>query len=217
MKLSTLRGATARTLTLALAATISLTLAACGGGGVGSKAQYTIAGTLSGLTNPGLVLASNGQTDSPAAGDVTFAFAKTIDYGEEFNVLVQTNPDHQTCTVGADGNSSAGHTVAIDATVTCVQNSYYVGGTISGLTVAGLILGNGTATTLTPVVDATTFTMPSLVNDGASYGITVLANPVGLTCTVANGTGIMGGTLITGIANNGTATTNVVVTCVPNT
>lgn len=209
MKSSYLRSAAALLLTLSLAA--------CGGGGIGGKAQYTIQGTISNLSNSGLVLSSNSMTVAPAAGDTTFTFPKTIDYGTEFNVIVATQPNHMTCTPGYDANSSAGHTVAIDATITCVQNSYYVTGTISGLTVAGLILGNGSATTLTPIAAATTFQMPDLVNDGVSYGITVLAQPTGLTCTVSNGSGTVGGSNITGITNGGLATTAVVVTCVPTT
>jgi len=185
---------------------LTLSLAACGGSSLGGTAQYTIQGTISNLTNSGMVLASNGQTVSPAAGDTTFTFPNTIDYGVEFNVLVQTQPNHMTCSVGADGNSSAGHTIAIDATVACVQNTYTVGGTISGLSVAGLVLGNGSATTYTPVAADTTFTMPDVVADGTSYGITVLVQPTGLTCTVANGTGVMGSAAIA----------NVAVTCVAN-
>ncbi len=43
------------------------------------------------------------------------------------------------------------------------------------------------------------------VLDGAPYGITVLTQPPGLVCTVANGIGVMGEVDIS----------NIVVTCVP--
>jgi hypothetical protein len=85
--------------------------------------------------------------------------------------------------------------------VSCAQNRYTVGGTISGLTVAGLELTNGsTPGTVLPAQDATTFVFPSTVADGESYGVTVLKQPAGLTCTVSNGTRVMGEQAVTDIA-----------------
>jgi hypothetical protein len=178
---------------------LTTALAACG-----SKASYDVSGTLVNLTNSGLVLANNGDTVSPAAGATAFTFPNEVDYGTSYDITVQTQPNHMTCTV-TYGSGSAGHTVEIAATVTCVQNSYTVGGTISGMTVAGLVLANG-SDTLTLAADATTFTMSTAVYDGATYGITVLTQPDGLTCTVANGTGLMAEA----------AVTDVTVTCVAN-
>jgi hypothetical protein len=191
-----------KSLSLRTIAALLLTtgLAACG-----SKASYDVSGTLVNLTNSGLVLANNGDTVSPAAGATSFTFPNEVDYGTSYDITIQTQPNHMTCTV-TYGSGSAGHTVEIAATVTCVQNSYAVGGTISGLSVAGLVLSNG-SDTLTPAAEATTFTMPTAVYDGATYGITVLTQPTGLTCTVANGTGLMGAA----------AVTNIAVTCVANT
>lgn len=194
MKLSCLRPLGALLLTLGLAA--------CGG-----KASYDVSGTIVGLNNNGLVLANGGDTVSPAAGATSFTFAKRIDYGTDYNITFQKQPAHMTCTING-GSGSAGHYVSIDAIVTCGQNAYTLGGTITGLTADNLVLINGN--TQTPITkDSKTFTLNGTVADGTSYGISVLTQPTGLTCSVVPGTGT--GTM--GEAN----VTTVQVACNPAT
>lgn len=174
---------------------LTVGLAACGG-----KASYDVSGTISGLSNAGLVLANGGDTVSPAVGATTFTFPKRIDYGTNYTITVKTPPAHMNCTVSG-GTGSAGLYVSIEAFVSCQQNTYTVGGTITGQTVDGLVLGNGsTATPLTVAKATATFVMPDAVADGSAYGISVITNPVGQTCNVATnpstglstGVGIMG-------------------------
>lgn len=184
----------------AFAGALALVLAACGG-----KEQYTIQGTIEGLTENGLVLSTGGQTVSPAAGATTFAFPNTIDYGETYKVAVNTQPRHLTCDVYRD-EGTAGQMASIQIFVDCNRNQYTLGGTVSGLTVDGLVLANGTSGgTVTINKNATTFVFPVTVKDGATYGVTVLTQPAGLVCTVANGVGTMGEAKVA----------NVVVTCAP--
>ena len=175
MKLSCLRPLAALLLTLGLAA--------CGG-----KASYDVSGTITGLSNEGLVLANGSDTLPRPAGSTTFTFNKRIDYGTEYNITVLTQPAHMNCSVSG-GSGSAGHYLSIDALVTCSQNAYKVGGTVSGLTVDGLVLINGNTTT-NIVKDSTAFTMNGSVAYGSSYGISVFTQPTGLVCKVAPGTGI---------------------------
>ncbi len=175
MKLSCLRPLAALLLTLGLAA--------CGG-----KASYDVSGTITGLSNEGLVLANGSDTLPRPAGSTTFTFNKRIDYGTDYNITVLTQPAHMNCSVSG-GSGSAGHYLSIDALVTCNQNAYKVGGTVSGLTVDGLVLINGNTTT-NIVKDSTAFTMNGTVAYGSSYGISVFTQPTGLVCKVAPGTGI---------------------------
>ena len=174
MKLSCLRPLAALLLTLGLAA--------CGG-----KASYDVSGTISNLNNDGLVLANGGDTLPVPAGKTAFTFSKRVDYGTDYNLTVQTQPAHMTCGISG-GSGSAGHYINISAAVTCAQNTYSVGGTISGLTVDSLVLINGNATT-TVAKDATTFTMSPNVADGATYNVSVSSQPKGLLCVVQPGTG----------------------------
>jgi hypothetical protein len=209
---------------------LALGLAACGG-----KSSFTIGGvftttdgvTLSPLANSGLVLenSNNGDTVSVPAGATSFSFPKTINYGEGYTVVVKTQPNHQTCTpIPPTDTDSAGHTTSIKVIVECVQNSYFISGTITGLpttaTTLPLILTNGSNNTVftydptsTVAPLPPTFEFVTAVVDGASYGVTVLQNPTGFSCTVANGTGIINGV---GLANQAIAVTNVVVNCVPS-
>jgi hypothetical protein len=192
MKLSCLRPLAALLLTLGLAA--------CGG-----KASYDVSGTISGLNNEGLILANGSDTLPIPAGKTSFTFGKRIDYGTDYNITVKQQPAHMTCGIRG-GSGSAGHYINISAAVVCSQNSYSVGGTVSGLTVDGLVLINGN--TITAVTkDATAFTMAGSVNYGDPYGISVSVQPKGLLCVVQPGTG--GGTM--GEAN----VTTVKIACNP--
>lgn len=195
-----------------LAMALALVLAACGGG----KATFTVGGYVSGLVYNGLVLSTNGQTTSvaPAAtiatdpnATATFTFPKQLEYGDEYDVIVATQPAHQTCTVSTwYQHDTAGRLATIDIPVSCTMNAFLIGGTISGLTADGLVLTNGsTGGTFSAASGATVFTMPTTVVYGTTYGVTVLKQPTGLFCSVSNGAGTMGDASVTSIA----------VTCVP--
>lgn len=181
---------------LSLVLTCAIGLAACGG-----YTGLTLGGSVSGLTNSGLVLANGGNTVSVPANATSYAFPNQVDVGSSFHVTIQSQPQHMTCLV-TDITGTVGTTATSNINVACGQNSYTVGGTISGLTADGLVLINGTDA-LTVAASATAFTMPSKVPDGSVYGITVLTQPTGLTCSVTNGTAYMGAA----------AVTNVQVTC----
>ncbi|OYO31136.1 hypothetical protein [Janthinobacterium sp. PC23-8] len=188
---------------------LTVGLAACGG-----KASYDVSGTISGLNNAGLVLANGGDTVSPPVGATTFTFPQRIDYGTDYNITVKTPPAHMNCAVSG-GTGSAGRYLSIQAAVNCQQNVYTVGGTISGQTVDGLVLGNGsTATPLTVAKATATFTMPTPVADGNSYGISVITHPAGQTCRVATNpaTGLSSGVGTMGEAN----VTSVNIVCTTN-
>ncbi|MRW93376.1 hypothetical protein GJ699_25635 [Duganella sp. FT80W] len=184
------------------------TLAGCGG-----KAQYVVGGTVTNLNTDGLVLVNNGGNDlTVAAGATSFAFSKEIDYGTTYNITVKTQPAHMTCSV-TSGNASAGYNVTIQAAVTCVQNTYTVGGQYSGVTAAAdgtartvTLINGSTGSTATVSSDTATsgdFVLSTYVADGAAYGVTVVTPTNGLTCTLENGTGVM----------HEAAVTNLLLTC----
>jgi 6-phosphogluconolactonase len=82
--------------------------------------------------------------------------------------------------------------------------TYTVGGSITGLTTAGLVLANGSDTTQ-PASGATAFTLPTALPTGTSYQVSVQAQPAGLTCSVQGANGSVGA------ADVG----NVAVSCTP--
>jgi RNase P/RNase MRP subunit p29 len=188
MKSSTLRTGVA----LACAAT----LAACGGG----NENLALGGQVYGLTKSGLVLEnlSNKSTVTVPAGSSTFVFEQLIASDENFEVVIKTQPTGAVCKLN-NGKGKSGSYSIYSIEVVCVTNTYNVGGTISGLTTPGLVIING-STRVDVVANTTTFTLPVKVADGSPYGITILTQPTGQTCAIANGTGTMGSTDINNVA-----------------
>jgi hypothetical protein len=188
----------------ALALALALGLAACGG-----KATFVVGGTVSGLLYPGLILVNGGSELAVPAGATTFAFPNQIDYGATYAVEIKANtqPLHQTCSV-LNGSDSAGRMASINIVVQCGLNAYSIGGSVAGLTTDGLVLTNGTSGgTVTIAKGATSYAFGTPVTYGNSYGVTVLTQPTGQTCTVANATGEMQDAAVTNI--NITCTTTI--------
>lgn len=197
MKLSILRPS------LLLAAILGVALAACGG-----KAQFDVGGPISGLVYSGLELTNvkNGEVLNVAAGSTTFKMTRSIDYGTEYDVRPTKQPLHQSCTIG-NGADTAGRMASINIGVFCTIAEYPIGGAITGLTAAGLVLVNGSTAgdQLAVAKDATTYAFPKPVPFDTTYGVVILTQPTGLKCTVANGVGKMGDA----------AVTNINIACVP--
>jgi hypothetical protein len=189
----------------AAALALLLALGACGG-----KSSFELAGNLVdslGVPKPlgssGLVLANGDQRLSVPVGATTFKFPNTISYGTEYAMTVSQQPRHMTCNFAGGAVGTAGRTATISATLICNQNAYPIGGVVNGLGSGTLVLVNGTDQ-LSVTTANLNFTMPATVPDGTVYGVTVLTQPAGQNCTVANGTDVMGEA----------PRNNIVVTCV---
>jgi len=66
--------------------------------------------------------------------------------------------------------------------------TYTIGGSVSGLTDAGLVLQNNGGDNLSVSANGS-FTFATPVAQGGAYAVGVLAQPTGQTCTVTNGSG----------------------------
>lgn len=165
---------------------LSLELAACGG-----YTTVDLGGSVTGLTTDGLVLANGNSTIAIPANATSYTFPDQIDDQGQYAITVQSQPSHLTCVVAHATGSATG--VAIDAAnVSCTLNTHTVGGTINGLSVDGLALANGSDTVGPLTAGSAGFTFPAKVSEGAVYGVAVLSQPPGLTCSVLNGTAVMG-------------------------
>ena len=162
---------------------------------------YSLSGTVSGLSTKGLVLAVDGSNVPVASGATSVALASGLAAGTAYTVTVQTQPSGQTCTV-ASGTGTIGSANVSNVVVTCAEQAFALGGSISGLNGSGLVLANGSDTLAVPA-NATTFTLPTQVAYTSSYNVKVAVQPAGLACAVTQGSGTMP-------AN---AVTDVVVTC----
>jgi hypothetical protein len=178
----------------AIAASL-LALVACGGDS--NAPPLNLSGTISGLTTSGLSLSAIGVNLEIKAGATSFNFGPIITQGYGYDVTAPDQPAGQLCTV-TNGSGIATANIS-NVVVTCSNETFNVGGTISGLTAAGLVLANGSDTLSVPA-GASSFTMPTAVAYGSDYKVTVTTQPTGLTCDVANGTGTVGADAVTNIA-----------------
>ena len=163
-----------------------------------SAQSHALGGTISGLNADGLVLANNGSSVTVNSGATQFAFPTLLPAGTPYSVSVQTAPSGYTCSV-ANGIGTMGTADISNVVVTCSTQAYTVGGTINGYTTSGLVLANGTSRIALPT-GATSFTMPVAVANTGSYAITIAAQPVGMSCSIRNGTGTVQNANVTNVA-----------------
>jgi hypothetical protein len=172
-----------------------------GGGGGGPAPTFAVGGSISGLTAGGLTLANGNDTVSPASGATSFQFSTKLSNATSYAVTVTQSPPALSCTV-SHGTGVINQAAPTDIAVTCVPVQYTLGGSISGLTFAGLVLANGNDS-VTVANGATSFAFATPLLNGASYSITVSQTPPALLCSVSNGTGSI----------NLASPTNISVTC----
>ena len=187
----------------ALACAVVLT--ACGG----DDGQLLLAGTISGVTKPGMVLMNNNGSEfevpvpSNGTGVTTFRFPELISSDDKYDVQVKSVPSNvnkDSCRYRYN-TGRAGFDVT-NIQISCDFKTQALGGTVSNLK-NELILVNGSDRVIVPA-GATTFAMAPVAQD-APYGVSILANPAGQSCTIANGVGTMGAADVN----------NVTVTCAP--
>ena len=156
-----------------------------------SSQAYVLGGTIAGLTQSGLVLANGPSYLAVNAGATGFTLPTPVAYSSGYSVSVLTQPSGLACSV-ANGSGTMPAAAVSNVTITCTDQPFSVGGTLSGLgSSSGLVLANGTDS-LTVSAGARTFVMPAKVAFGSAYAVQVQSNPAGLTCSVANGSGTIG-------------------------
>jgi len=180
----------------------AVALSACGG----SDGQLELGGTFQGVTKAGLVVTSSGQEKAitpPAdgSGQGRWAFNNLISTDDRYNVELKSKPSNvKDCTIENPSGRAGYHVYTVY--ITCELNRHGLSGTVSNLK-GNLVLVNG-SDRVTVAAGATEFKMTDIAED-SPYGVTVLEQPAGQTCTVSNGSGTVGPAAIT----------NVAVTCTP--
>lgn len=155
------------------------------------------------------MLQDNLGNDLSIGSNGSFVFTSAIAAGGAYSVTVKTQPTNvwQTCAVSnASGVVGATNVTAI--TVTCVTNTYAVGGAVSGLAGSGLVLENNSADDLA-IAHSGTFAFPILIASGKTYAVTVKSQPTlpNQTCTPTAASGTI----------TNAAVTNVAIPCTTNT
>lgn len=171
-------------------------LTGCSSASVSLARSFSIGGTITGL-NGAVVLQNNSGDNLTLTADGSFTFPTTIAEGSTYTVIVLTNPIIQTCTA-SNNTGTVGSANVTSVSVVCSTNSHSVGGTISGLSGA-IVLQNNATDNLTLTVDGS-FTFATNVAEASNYAVTVLTQPTGQVCSVANGSGAMGTANVTNVA-----------------
>jgi hypothetical protein len=162
---------------------------------------YSVGGTISGLVGTGLVLEDNGGNSLPVSANATTFTFTGAGAGTGYNVTVSTQPSTpvQNCVV-ANGSGTSSVNVT-NVSVTCTTTMYTIGGTVAGLTGAGLVLQDNGGNNLTVPANETSFTFATQLDSIQNYNVTVLTQPSTPTqnCTVSGGTGTAGPDLTIGV------------------
>jgi len=161
--------------------------------------NFSIGGTVSGLQGDGLVLQKNGADDIAIASNGRFTFQTQQASATDYTVTVRTQPVNpsQTCTIArATGKVGSGDVTNVD--VTCAVNTFAIGGTVTGLLGAGLVLSNNGGDDL-PVNADGTFQFGKKVASGGGFNVAVRTQPSNPTqaCTVGSPTGTVGNSDVT--------------------
>ena len=163
--------------------------AAVTGVAVTCSPTFTVGGSVTGLSATGLVLANGTDTVAVASGATGFMLPTTVVQGASYTITVQTQPIGEQCSLTNSTGTIAGANVT-NVAVACAAMSHSLGGTISGLPSAGLVLANG-SDTVSPAAGALAFTFATPVAEGGAYAVSVQTQPSGATCSVGSGTGTM--------------------------
>ena len=170
------------------------TLVACGGasgdsGGFGGsqpppRVKRYLGVQLNGVTQPGLVLQTNSGDELAVAENGIHYFNEEVPANDEYAITVKEQPAGQVCTV--NNGSGVAETDAMGS-VTCSSSAYTIGGQIAGLSAGNqIVLKNNGDDPL--IINANgQFTFHKSVAEGGSYRVTVVIQPAGQICSVANG------------------------------
>jgi hypothetical protein len=169
---------------------------------------YSIGGNVSGLApSTTVVLQNNGGNNLSVSANGPFTFSNQLASGAAYSVTVLTQPAGQTCTVtNGSGTVAAANVTNVGVDCVAAAATYTIGGTIAGLTGAGLKIENGPTRSASPASDATTFTLSDVVQTGFEYDVGISAQPAGQTCVILKSHGIV----------NNANVTNVDVRCIAN-
>jgi hypothetical protein len=197
------------------------------------------------LTTNGQDLPIHYTGDPKTPATINAVFPNGIEYGEIYTVVPKTTtasdgktvtvsyPQHQTCSpatgypIGLPITGTAGQLSKIQINYVCSINAYPLTGKVTGLRGTGLTLANGSGVATVSVspalgtdnqptgADITGLTLFS-VTFATTYGVTVLTQPTGQTCTISGGANGTGAGTMDQAAETAGGVSNFVISCVNN-
>jgi predicted SpoU family rRNA methylase len=168
---------------------------------------FTIGGTVSGLNTGASVTLLDNATDSlTVSTNGTFTFKTALATGAGYNVTIASQPSNETCTITNASGTVASANVS-NVSVSCVTNTFTIGGTVNGLNSGASVTLLDNATDSLTIITNGTFTFKTPLATGATYNVTLATQPTNETCTITNASGTVVSANIT----------NVSVSCATNT
>jgi trimeric autotransporter adhesin len=162
-------------------------------GGANNGGAFSLGGAVSGLTGAGLLLHNNG-VDLPVHSNGPFTFSGGLANGAAYDVTIGRQPRNPTqiCSVSNGSGVVAGAHIA-DVRITCSTRSHLIGGSVSGLTGAGLVLQLNGSSALA-ISSNGRFNFDTPLASGSEYHVTVRTQPSNPTqiCTVTGASGAVG-------------------------
>lgn len=153
---------------------------------------YTIGGSVTGLlSGHSLVLQDNGGNNLTVTASGSFNFTTPIASGLTYAATILNQPTGQSCSVTNGNGTVAGANIG-SISINCSGTSFNVGVGIRGLLSTAVVLQNNGADNLTLTANGV-FNFNTPLSSGATFAVTVLTQPDGLTCSFPGGSkGTMG-------------------------
>jgi len=168
---------------------------------------FTIGGTVSGLNTGASVTLLDNATDSlTVSTNGTFTFKTALATGAGYDVTIASQPSNETCTITNASGTVASANVS-NVSVSCVTNTFTIGGTVNGLNSGASVTLLDNATDSLTIITNGTLTFKTPLATGATYNVTIATQPTNETCTITNASGTVVSANIT----------NVSVSCATNT
>lgn len=150
-----------------------------------STISYSVGGTITGLAGT-LVLQDNNSDNLTDSTNGTFTFASQVANGSPYGVTVFKQPVGQGCSVvNGTGTITLGNVNNVG--ITCITNTYTIGGTITGLN-GNITLQDNGADNYTVSTNGN-FSFPTTVAYGNPFNVSIYSQPAGQTCALSNSSG----------------------------
>ncbi|MGJ8662458.1 MAG: choice-of-anchor Q domain-containing protein [Marinicella sp.] len=165
---------------------------------------YTIGGTVFGLATGNAVVLQNNAVDDfivSADGSFTFSDVQLDASNYDVQVIAQPTSPNQICTVTNGAGNINGANIT-DIIVTCVIETYTIGGSIIGLASGNSVTLQNNGGDDLVVSGNGSFTFATALEDGSGYSVSVLTQPSSpnQTCVVSSGSGVVSGENVTAVS-----------------
>jgi hypothetical protein len=159
-----------------------------------STSDFTIGGTVSGLSGSGLILRNNGGDELTIDDNGSYTFNTGLPIGARYNVTIAQQPTNpgQSCTV-SNGTGLVLLGNVTNVTVRCATEGFLIGVRVRSLRGSGLVLQNNGGDDLA-IASSGRYEFSTPLPSGAFYNVTVARQPSSpqQTCSVRDGSGAVG-------------------------